>query len=164
MFKKAKKLKDPSDAGHGYNYAMFLLGLRLRTEGEVREKMCERGYNSEVIDNVLAQLLELKYLDDNRFAEVLIENYKLYKSYGYYKVKIKLLEKRLPSGFIEQVLDELYPVEEEISVAERWLKKEYPKYVTNPKEFSFADKQKIGKKLQSRGFRMDVISKLVFSR
>ncbi len=164
MFKKAKPLKDPSDSKHGYEYAMFLLDLRLRTEGEIKDKMQQRGYTTDVIATVINQLKELKYVDDTRLASVLIENYKLYKIYGFYKIKQKLMEKRLPPGLIESSLEEFFPVEDEIEVAKRFIINEFPKYLTDSNKFTYPEKQKIGQKLQSRGFRMDVIAKLVFNR
>jgi len=162
MFKKAKPLKDPTNSKHGYEYAMFLLDLRLRTEGEIRDKMRQRGYIQEVINTVVGQLIDLKYVDDNRFVSALIQNYKQNKSYGFFKIKQKLMEKRLPSALIESSLEEFFPVEDEIEVAKRFLLKEFPKYLTDSTKFTYQEKQKIGQKLQARGFRMDVISKLVF--
>jgi regulatory protein len=140
-----------------------LLDLRLRTEGEIRDKMQQRGYVLDVITTVINQLKDAKYVDDTRLASVLIENYKLYKIYGFFKIKQKLMEKRLPSGLIESSLEEFFPIEDELEVAKRFIIKEFPKYLTDKEKFTYQEKQKIGQKLQSRGFRMDVISKLVFS-
>jgi regulatory protein len=164
MFKKAKPLKDPTDSAHGFEYAMFLLGLRLRTDGEIRDKMRQRGYEKSVIDKVLTQLVDLKYVDDNRFVGSLIESYKQHRTYGYFKIRQKLLEKKLTSEFVNQSMDELFSVEDELEVAKRLLNKEFSEFMTNTEAVSYQEKQKIGQKLQARGFRMDVIAKLVFNR
>ena len=95
MFKKPKPLKNPSDTEHAYQYALFLLNLRLRTEGEMREKMQQRGYDTEVIDSTAAQLIDEKLIDDQRYIEIFIDNMLSYKQYGYYQMKKKLILKKL---------------------------------------------------------------------
>lgn len=61
-------------------------------------------------------------------------------------------------------MDELFSVEDELEVAKRLLNKEFSEFMTNTEAVSYQEKQKIGQKLQARGFRMDVIAKLVFNR
>lgn len=154
MYKKPSKSPQPDSVEHGFNYTMFLLNLRLRTEGEIREKMTNRAYNQEVINKVVEKLYKLGYLDDLRFAQNLIESYKNYKSYGFYMVKKKLMEKKLPNQLIEEVLNENYSVEDEIVVVKRFLEKE---------KLDLKDKLKRNKvmsKLKYRGFRFDAISKI----
>src|SRR3989338_6815139 len=107
-----------------YDYAMFLLNLRLRTEGELREKMRSKKYESGVVDEVIKRLKDLHYIDDQRFAEVYLENLKKYKSWGFYGIKKKLMEKRFPMPLIESVLSEGFSEEEELEVAKKFLKKQ----------------------------------------
>jgi regulatory protein len=146
----------------------------LRTVGEVREKMQKRGYSPEVIDKIITQLVEQKYLNDERYAQVFLENLKTYKNLGYYGIKKKFLMKKLPAGLISKVLDEGLSLAEELKIAERFLKKEGmevktsddddgqtegPRYNTFDEEKS-KEKQKLFAKLKSRGFRGEVIAKL----
>lgn len=139
-----------------YNYAVYLLSLKLRTEGELREKMRLKKYNGGIIDEVIAKLYEYKYLDDNRYAEVYLENLKKYKNFGYYGIKKKLMEKKLPSKTIEQVLNDGLSVDEEMKIAGRLVKKLSAETKTQE------EKQKLAQKLRARGFRNDVIAKLIF--
>jgi regulatory protein len=156
MYKRSSKTKKPDSPEHGFEYAMFLLNLRLRTEGEIRSKMTERGYHASVIDSVITRLYEFKYLDDTRFGELLIDNYKKYKYYGYFQIKKKLMEKRLPSPDIERMLEEFFPIEDELQIAQRFLDKE--KLSLESRE----DKARAARKLQAKGFRSSVVSKLLF--
>lgn len=160
MYPQAKKLKQPESETHGYEYALFLLNIRLRTEGEIRNKMRERGYVQTVIDAVVQQLIDNKYVDDVRFAELLIDNFKKYKSYGYMQIKKKLMEKRLPMQRIEQSLDELYTIDDELAVAKRFLAKEK---IDAAALVTQEQKAKAARKLQSRGFRGVIITRLIFS-
>ena len=171
MFKPKSKTKEPQNETKAYEYAVFLLSLQLRTEGEIREKMLARGYTPEIIDKVINQLLTQKYLDDERYAVVFLENLKQYKNLGYYGIKKKFMMKKLSNELIDRVLEEGFTIEEEIKVAKRLLAKEgiiaQPKdeeesrYQTYNAEASKA-KQKTSQRLKSRGFRGEVIGKLVF--
>ncbi len=133
-----------------YNYAVYLLSLKLRTEGELRERMRLKKHNAKVVDDVIQKLFENNYLDDQRYAEVYMENLKKYKNFGYYGIKKKLMEKKLPSQIIEQVLKDSLSIDEEIEIAQRFLKRD-----------PLADIQKKAQRLRSRGFRSEVISKLI---
>ncbi len=155
MYKRPSKTKQPDSQTHAYEYCMFLLNLRLRSEGELRYKMKERGYIETVIDQVINRLVDLKYVDDNRFLEILVDNYKRYKNYGYMMIKKKLMEKRLSRETIEAGMDEYFTNEDEMAVAKRFIKKE--KLTVNTQE----DKQRLMRKLQARGFKLDVIMKLI---
>ena len=156
MYKRQSKTKQPDSESHAYNYCLFLLNLRLRSEGELRYGMIQRGYLEDVIEQVIKHLYELKYIDDARFAEILIDSYKKYKNYGYMMIKKKLMEKRLTSQIIESSLDEYFTNEDELEVAKRFLKKD--KLTVDTQE----NKQRVARRLQSRGFRGQIVSKLVF--
>jgi regulatory protein len=172
MFKAQQKTKEPENFDKAYDYAVFLLSLQLRTTGEVEKKMEGRGYGHEIIADVVRQLKGQKYLDDQSYAEVYLENLKKYKNFGYYGIKKKFMEKRLPTEIIEKILANRLPVEEEIKIAKRLLKKEgfavktksaneETQYRTFDEE-SAKQKQKLAQKLKARGFRGEVIAKLVF--
>jgi regulatory protein len=138
-----------------YDYAMFLLNIRLRTEGELRGKMREKGYKGEAVEEVMAQLKDAHYVNDRRFAEVYLENLKKYKSWGYFGIKKKFMEKKLPMDIIESVLAEGMTEEEELEIAKRFIKK----YEVRSK--NQAEKAKAARKLAAKGFRGSVISQLV---
>ena len=157
MFKKAKPLKKPDDIEHAYNYVLFLLNLRLRTEGEIRKKMSGRGYIPQVIDEIVVRLLQERLIDDDRYAEIFIENMKSYKQYGFYQMKKKLMEKLLPKDIIENKLEELVGVADEQKIAERYVKKEFGTVATI-KKLNYEEKQKVVRRLISRGFRLDSLN------
>jgi SOS response regulatory protein OraA/RecX len=173
MWKKPSKTKEPENKDKAYEYAVFLLSLQLRTVGEIREKMLGRGYSSAVIENVLDQLHNQKYLDDRRYAEVYLENLKQYKNLGYYGIKKKFMLKKLTADIIGKVLDEGLSLDDELIIAKRFLKKEGAAvsasdgaeasdntYSTYNGEQS-KQKQKVIAKLKSRGFRGEVIAKVI---
>jgi len=171
LFKKASKTKEPENPAKAYEYAVFLLSLKLRTIGEVLKKMQDRGYTAQIIEKTIEQLKNQRYLNDERYAEIFLQNLKTYKTLGYYGIKKKFMEKKLPPQLIETVLQEGYSVEDEIKVAKKLLKKEgiKVKVKSDDGEVQYAtydedankQKQKIANRLKSRGFRGDVLAKLV---
>lgn len=182
MFRKPQKTTEPENKEKAYDYAVFLLSLQLRTVGEVREKMLGRGYSAAVIDDVISQLVDLKYLNDERYAQVFLDNLKQYKNFGYYGIKKKMLEKKLPVELITRILDEDLSAEEEMKIAKRFIGRQVPRGVIAgsaqgeailssdkglPRPslrwgLAMAQKQKLAAKLKSRGFRGSVIAALLF--
>lgn len=173
MWKPAQKTKEPENAEKAYDYAVFLLSLKLRTMGEMLDKMRKRGFSEKVIDQTLEQLKERKYLDDRRYAEIYLENLKAYKNFGYYGIKKKFMEKKLPPGLIEEILEEGLTFEDEARVAERFLKREgfaarSHKVQDGELEYRTFDgeagkqRQKLAQRLKARGFRSEVVAKLLF--
>jgi SOS response regulatory protein OraA/RecX len=115
--------------------------------------------------------MDQKYLDDQRYAEVFLENLKQYKSFGFYGIKKKFIEKKLPSSIIEKVLAYGLTVEEEIKIAKRFLKKvgivaksetNLEPHYSNFNEVENQVKQKIAQKLKTKGFRGEVVARLIF--
>ena len=159
MFKKAKPLKNSEDVDHAYNYALFLLNIRFRTEGEMRKKMIGRGYTSNTTDEVIKKLQDERFIDDKRFAEMFLENMKSYKYYGFMMMKKKLVEKLLPKDLIESKLEELVTIDDEKTIAKRYIEKEFGKTKTNL--LSWEERQKIRQRLVARGFRVSVVASVV---
>ena len=160
LFKKGKPLKKPDDAGLCYDYALFMLNLRMRTEAEMREKMLTRGYFSEVVDAVIQRLFDDRYLNDEHYAEVYIESMKRYKYYGSYMMKKRLYDKKVPKEIIESKLGELLTESDEIEIATRYVEKEFGK-LSVVRKWDYEDKQKVMRRLLARGFGIDLAKSLV---
>lgn len=169
MFKRKIITKEPASKEKAYEYAVYLLSLSLRTSGEMENKLKEKGYAQETIHKVIEELKTARYVDDRRYAEVYLENLKKYKTFGYYGIKKKLMEKRLPQNIIERVLNEGLGEEEELKIAKRFLKKHEAGSVYKTKKTlpGFEEdakqeaKQKLAQKFRARGFRNSIIVKLL---
>jgi regulatory protein len=171
-FGKQSKTKEPENVEKAYEYAVFLLSLKLRTIGEVLKKMSDRGFTQPVIEKTINQLKQQRYLDDQRYAEIYLENLKTYRNFGFYGIKKKLLDKKLPSALVEKLLAENLLIKDEQKIAERLLKKEgfevkeksvdeEVHYRTFDEEAS-KEKTKLSNRLRARGFRGEVIARLLF--
>jgi len=161
VFNKSSKTKQPDSLEHAYNYAIFLLGLSMRTEFEMRRKIIMRGYRANIAEDIIKKLYDEKLLDDRHYAEVYINNLKQYRTLGYYGIKKKLMEKLLPENYVEELLDLEITPEEELKSGKKFINKElgidYKKSALTQEQ-----KQKLARNLRARGFRTDTIAKLVF--
>ena len=133
-----------------YEYSVFLLSRQLQTAGQITQKLLKKGYHKTEISEAISRLTEMGYINDTQFVQIYFENLKKYKSFGYYGLKKKLIERKLDSQLIETILKGLSK-EEELMIAQKFLEKQ--KQVKTHEQ--------LVRMLQSRGFRGDVIGKVV---
>lgn len=138
-------------AQKAYNYATYLLGIKLRTEGELRQRMVQKGFGSDSIDATLQVLKSEKFLNDETYAEVYLENLKKYKQLGFFGIKKKLLEKRLSQELVNRILTQGVSEAEEEIIAQRFL----------VKQKAGIEKSRLARRLANRGFRPAVISRVL---
>lgn len=152
------KTREPDSLEKAYSYASFLLGRKFYSQGELTQKLKNKGFNAAAIAQTLARLTEFGFLNDQRLTENFITNLIAYKTYGYYLIKQKLLAKRLPKDICEPLLSQYLDIETETKIARRWLNKQA---INKSAKADFAQKTKLAARLQSRGFRMDVINRVL---
>src|SRR3989338_5447821 len=138
-----------------YEKAIQLLSIRLHTTGELQQKLAKRGFASNEIVPILKRLEELKFLDDERFAQIFVDNLKRYKDFGYYGIRAKLLKARVPSEMAERALSEFFTVEDEVAVARRLAAK--------LKRQGRAEWKKLTRSLASRGFRTEAVRQVLYA-
>ncbi|OGE81061.1 MAG: hypothetical protein A2826_00660 [Candidatus Doudnabacteria bacterium RIFCSPHIGHO2_01_FULL_43_23] len=136
-----------------YDQAVKYLTIKLRTVGEIQQKLLMKKHPTDVVMKVLRELERLDFLNDERYAKIFVENLKNYKSFGFYGIKAKLMAKKIPTDMIEGVLDEFFPEEEEMLVARRFVKKLAR---TGREEY-----EKVARSLASKGFRTEVVVKVL---
>jgi regulatory protein len=91
--------------------AYRLLARRDHGRGELAKKLADRGYDAEMVRELLDRLEEVGYLDDRRFAvhqaEVLAR-----KQWGPRRIQEKLEARGIDAGLVSEILDE---IEDEVS-------------------------------------------------
>lgn len=132
-----------------YDKAVHLLNMRMHTVGELHQKLRTKGFKDGDIRPVLRQLLEQKFLDDQKFAEIFVDSLKRHKDFGYYGIKAKLLSRKIPSDMAAKALDEYFNLDDELVVARR--------FVAKQKKLGRKIYEQLARSLQSKGFRNEVI-------
>jgi regulatory protein len=140
------------------NTAVRILASRDHSKYELKQKLQQRGIESEVIGAVMAECERLNYINDQRTASLYISQLNR-KCFGKRHIAMALRKKRLRGASIENLLLKKCSEVEERKKAARLLEK----------RIKTADREKkVGKKrdhvyrlLYSRGFSKDVITELI---
>src|SRR3954462_13624040 len=99
-----------------FDHAVKFLSARLHSSDELRRKLLLRKYNKNYVEDAIRRLTELKVLNDEQFAEDYLDNLMRYKTYGFYGLKAKLLQRGLPARIIQNILSEKVTVAAEITI------------------------------------------------
>lgn len=89
-----------------YMRSLDLLMRRVRSEWEVRDYLKRKDYEPEIIDKIVHRLTRAGYIDDAKFAESWINNRRLLKATSKRKLRMELLQKRVPDEIINIALEE----------------------------------------------------------
>lgn len=138
-------------------YALYLLKMRDRSIGEIRNKMQLKKIEPEKIEEVIKFLIEKDFLDDERFAKNYVRIQLGTGQIGKYKLKFKLQRLFVPKEIIDEVIGEIaLGAEQEAAevLAQKWLVKK--KDVLPEKRY-----EKLGRFLLARGFEIDVVKKIL---
>jgi len=140
------------------NAAVRILTHRDHSKYELKRKLQQRGFASEVVDAVIQACERLNYIDDKRTARVYISQLKR-KRFGIRHIRMALKKKRLYGAAIEDFLLENYANIEERKNADKLLEK---KMKTFSREENLKKRRdKIYRFLYSRGFNKDIIADLL---
>jgi len=140
------------------NAAVRILTHRDHSKYELKRKLQQRGFASDVIDTVIQECERFNYIDDKRTARVYISQLKR-KRFGKRHIRMALKKKRLYDAAIEEMLMENYAEIEERKNADKLLEKK--KTTFSREEDLKKRRDKIYRFLYSRGFDKDVIADLI---
>jgi regulatory protein len=142
------------------NSAFLYLSRRVHSRGELFQKLKKKDYETNIIDDVLNELEEKKYLDDDYFARKFTEEKLHRKKWGLDKIKSHLFVKGIKRELIETVLSEFADDEIIFENAISLLAKK-KKFYAKKKYSNQQLKQKLFSFLRSRGFSYEIISKAI---
>lgn len=104
--------------------AVKLLSVKSRTVAELRERLLEKASTSEtVVEQVIARLQELGYLNDEQFAADYSALRLQLKPVGRRRLARELAQKRVPEPIIQTVLDGVYQPSDEETLIDRAIQK-----------------------------------------
>ena len=154
---RIKEIKDYDEFNLGKKTAFSFLGYKPRTEKELKKKLKEKKISEQNIEKTLNTLKEFKFLDDNQYAKMFLEEKLNYKPAGKRLISMKLAEKGIKKEVIENVISSQYSEEKEKKKAKELL----AKYIKKVKAKSDIDKkQKCYRYLLSKGFDFDIIKEV----
>ncbi len=94
------------DVNKARNYALRLLELRGRSVKEIRDKLKSKAADPKDVDSVIADLLSLGLLDDEKFAQDWIDSRRRLKPMGPTRMRTELVKKGISHEIISAALNE----------------------------------------------------------
>ena len=131
-----------------YDYAVYLLSMRLQSSGELALKMKRKGYGKSETSDAIQRLTDLGFVNDAQFAQIYFENLVKYKLFGYFGIKKKLMQRFIAPAIVDSLLRK-FTVSNETLIAGKILAKNKSK-----------TKEQLARMLVSRGFRSEVVYKV----
>mgnify|MGYP000870034388 CR=1 FL=1 len=141
------------------NYALKLLGYRARSEHEIRIRLSQKGYESEVIEGTVQFLKKNNFIDDYAFAKALVNDELNLKQSGEGLIKQKLLQKGINKEICQIVLDEMLDEEKSFAACKQLAEKKLSTTYRNDTPIDKA--RKVVAFLQRRGYPYSMIRKAV---
>lgn len=129
------------------DYALYLLGLKDYSRKEIEDKLKRKEFDESVISSVCDKLEQYGYIDDERYAEHLIEKYSA--KAGEKKIRWELTRRGIDRSIIEEKLDLLSEEDLQDSL-----------YALFCKMYKGEEtKQKVFRSLASKGYEFESIKK-----
>jgi regulatory protein len=130
--------------------AFRLLSVRGRSIKELRLRLKEKGFEEPVVEEVIARLIELKYLDDESFARGWARNLAVNRLYGNRRIEMSLLEKGIGRRLIERsIAHTREEISERDAISGLINKKIKDKKIP---ELNEKEKRRLAQNLMGRGF------------
>lgn len=142
-----------------YNSSLRFLSFRPRSEKEVRENLLKNKASTDVINQVIAKLIEQKFLNDFDFAAWWIESRLRFRPRSVRFITMELKQKGISSDIIEEVLEkqENLQVNDKES-AKKLLARKIERFKDLPPRELY---QKVAGLLSRKGFDYDVIKESI---
>ena len=140
-----------------YQKALHFLNFKLRTAKEVYEKLEKLEVSDEVINQVLQQLMDHGFVNDQFYAESYVrENFALQKK-GPKAVAFELKKKGVNDTIIQKALaefDEVTQLDQAIEIAQKYVDRQGNAPVKTVK-------QKVYGFLMQRGYDLDIVQSVI---
>lgn len=128
------------------------LARRDHSTGELRKKLAKRGYDADLIEDVIADCVDAGWVDDEAFAthqaRILAD-----KGWGPFQVRSKLERHGVPRDLAEQTVD---------SLGEDWTANARRRLRTKYGELADDDRERAFRHLTYRGFPGAIARRAIF--
>jgi len=138
--------------------ALRWLAYRPRSESELRDRLRRRGYEEEVITEVLAYLRGIELVDDEQFAALWVRDRIARKQLGARRLSWELRQKGVETEVIQRTVAMLLDEERELALAREVATRAWPRYA--PLAPAVARRRLRGL-LERRGYAPAIVSQVL---
>lgn len=137
--------------------AVRLLASRARSERQLRERLLSKVWASaEIVDQCIARLKELGYIDDRQFAETYASSRVSAKPVGRSRLAREMSAKKLAPETIEEALESVFDEHTEETLIDRAIQK---RIRTHGRPADRAEAGRLFAHLARLGFGYDLIAR-----
>lgn len=90
------------------DYALYLIEFKDRTEKELRDKLKEKGYEENSIEDEIEFLKNYGYIDDKRYAEHFISDAINLKKWGRIRIRTELQRKGVDREITDNAIEDAF--------------------------------------------------------
>ena len=135
--------------------ALDYIAYQARTEQEVRRKLARKGFPEPVVDEAVARMHELGYLDDAAYARAYARGRLAGRGHGPQRIRADLLRRGVAPKTIDAVLDELVERDDLREAALRHGRKRWLRLAAEPDPYK--RRKKLSDFLVRRGYDYDLV-------
>ena len=139
--------------------AFRLLGRRHHSTFELKQKLFQKNHESELINDILTELMTGGYLDDKKFASVFAEEKLRTKFWGDKKLKSELIKRGIDSKIISEVLKHFISSENKTETAELLAIKKLDRLKSRKYDL-LTLRKKLTTFLMAKGYDYDIIKEV----
>lgn len=92
------------------DYALKVIEFKDRTEKEIREKLTQKGYDENIIEDEIVFLKNYGFINDLRYAERFISDAINLKKWGKARIRAELLRKGVDREIIDNAVEDAFMV------------------------------------------------------
>ena len=91
-----------------YNSALRLLGFRMRSCAEMKQRLLDKKYPKGIIEEVIDKLLKIEYLNDTEFANAFASDKVKSKNIGPIKLRMEFIPHKIETEILDNVINTVY--------------------------------------------------------
>ena len=137
--------------------ALRLLAFRSQSIAEMQQKLTRQGYEQRTVAQVINEMRNTGYLNDDRFAQEFVRYQLIRKPTGRFLLHAKLKEHGINDDIADRSLAQALPEDREKELALQLAHEKKKELRIQLAKLSALQKQKIGQYLSSRGFASDLV-------
>lgn len=132
-------------------FAINYLSYRPRSTAELRKHLLKKGFLTETIELVIAELTDSNLLNDLEFAQYWVDQREEFRPRGLYALRYELIQKGIDQSIIDQSLNEVNEYKSAVKAG----RKKANQLFGSEKELFI---RKLSQHLERRGFSYEVIA------
>ena len=141
-----------------FDAAVKMLQSRLHARVELRRKLIRREYCESMVDDVLADLARLGYVDDARFARTVTLAAAEHRQHGRQRAMVDLLRRGVEKETARRAVQHVYDATDSLAIARRLAEK---RAASLKRLDPIVARRRLAGMLARRGFEYDVVKPVI---